>query len=42
MGQEELEMLIEEDGKADVSCHFCNTSYHFSEEELRQIVEEAK
>ncbi len=42
MGQEDLEMLIEEDGKADVSCHFCNTSYHFSEEELRQIVEDAK
>lgn len=42
MGQEELEVLIEEDKKADVSCHFCNKSYHFTEDELRQIVVDAK
>lgn len=42
MGQEDLELLIEQDGKADVSCHFCNKSYHFTEEELKQIAAEAK
>ncbi len=42
MGQDELELLIDEDKKADVSCHFCNKSYHFDEEELKQIVLDAK
>lgn len=42
MGQKDLELLIEEDKKADVSCHFCNKSYHFTEEELRSILVDAK
>ncbi len=33
---EDLELLIE-DGSAEVSCHFCNTAYHFTKEELEEI-----
>lgn len=39
MGREELRLLIEEEGKAEVSCHFCNAKYHFSQEELTEIAE---
>lgn len=37
LGSEELEALIEEDKQAEVHCHFCNETYHFDEQELRQI-----
>jgi len=41
MGYGDLQHMIEEDKKADVSCHFCNKNYHFTEEELRRLLEEA-
>lgn len=33
---EDLDLLIE-DGSAEVSCHFCNTAYRFTKEELEEI-----
>lgn len=42
LGKDEIEDMIEEDGKAEAQCHFCNEIYHFSEEELEQLREEAK
>ena len=30
IGKEELSKIINEDGKADTICHFCNKEYHFS------------
>jgi len=38
LGKEELEDIIEEDGKAEIVCHFCNTKYNFSKEELLKLV----
>lgn len=35
--QEELNAMIQDDHGAEMTCHFCNTHYHFSEEELRSI-----
>lgn len=32
----DLQGLVD-DGKAEVTCHFCNTSYHFTKEELQAI-----
>ena len=29
-----LKEMIEEDGKAELVCHFCNKKYEFSKEEL--------
>ncbi|MDY0236734.1 MAG: Hsp33 family molecular chaperone HslO [Gudongella sp.] len=38
LGEKEITDIIEEDGKSEVKCHFCNTDYHFSREELEKIL----
>jgi molecular chaperone Hsp33 len=40
LGKEEIRSLMEEQGQAEVICHFCNETYHFSKEELAKILEE--
>lgn len=35
-----LKEIIEQDGKAELTCHFCNKKYNFSKEELETILEE--
>ena len=40
LGRETLTEIIEEDKQAEISCHFCNSTYHYSEDELRTILEE--
>jgi len=35
--RDELDLMIKEDKGAEITCHFCNTSYHFSEDELINI-----
>ncbi|EGS32427.1 chaperonin HslO [Finegoldia magna SY403409CC001050417] len=37
LGKETLTELIEEDGKAELVCDFCNKKYNFSKEELMEI-----
>ena len=37
VGKEELKAIIEEDGKAELHCHFCNTYYNFTKEELETL-----
>lgn len=39
IGKEELEKIINEDGKAETVCHFCNSKYQFTKEELEEILE---
>lgn len=34
-----IKEIIEEDGKAEIVCHFCNKKYEFSKEELEEILE---
>lgn len=34
-----LKEMIEEDGKAEIICHFCNKKYDFSKSELEEILE---
>ena len=41
MGQAELLDMIEKDGKAEVCCQFCNTTYYFDENDLRVILKQA-
>lgn len=38
LGKEQLKELIEEDGKAEIKCQFCNKKYNFNKEELEEIV----
>ena len=42
IGQEELSKIIEEDGKAQITCHFCDNIYDYSKEELESLLESAK
>lgn len=39
LGAVEISQMLEEDGKAEVHCHFCNKHYHFSHEDLVKILE---
>ena len=36
--KEELEEIIKEDGKAEIVCNYCNKKYHFSKEELEDLI----
>ena len=38
MGKEELSELIAEQGKAELSCQFCDKVYHYSREELEALL----
>ena len=38
LGHEDIQKIIEEDGKADIVCHFCNKKYHFTKEELENLL----
>lgn len=40
LGQTEIEQIIEEDGQAEVVCHFCNEAYSFDKVELQQILKQ--
>ncbi|WP_297132014.1 Hsp33 family molecular chaperone HslO [Terrisporobacter sp.] len=39
LGKKTLTEIIEEDKQAEISCHFCNSNYHYTEEELREILD---
>ena len=34
LGKKEIQDIIEEDGQAEVVCHFCNTKYQFNKEDV--------
>ena len=38
LGKEQLQDIIEKDGKAELICHFCNKKYQFTKEELNDII----
>ncbi len=40
LGREELSEIIEEDGQAELSCHFCNSKYTFTKAELERLLQE--
>jgi molecular chaperone Hsp33 len=37
LGRKEIKSLIEEDGKAELHCHFCNDKYLFEADELQAL-----
>jgi len=42
LGAEEIQDMIDTEGKAEAQCHFCNEKYHYSKEELEELKQEAK
>lgn len=42
LGKEQLTELIEEDGKAQIQCQFCNKKYNFNKEELEEILKKVQ
>ena len=40
IGYSDLKEIIEEDGKAELTCQFCLSKYNFTKEELEHILEE--
>ena len=42
LGKDELTKIIEEDGKAEITCHFCDNIYKYTKEELETLLENAK
>ena len=42
MGREELKDIIEKDGRAELTCRFCNRKYDFDRERLTALLEEAE
>lgn len=42
LGKKELTQILEEDGQAELSCHFCEEKYHFDEKDLQEMIQEAR
>lgn len=42
LGREEVQSILEEQGKVEVTCEFCKDTYHFYEEEIMKMVESAE
>ena len=42
IGAEEIQSMIEDGNPVELKCHFCNSAYEFSVEELKEILKEAK
>ncbi len=41
IGKEELESMIREDGCAEITCQFCEKKYHFDQQNLERLLEQA-
>ena len=41
LGKAELQDMIDKEGSADLTCQFCDKVYHFSKEELIDLLAEA-
>ena len=42
IGKKDIQSMIDEGKEVEVKCHFCNTAYKFSLEELKEILKHAK
>lgn len=41
IGSKDLKQIIEEDGKAELTCQFCGTKYQFGKEHLEKLLDES-
>lgn len=42
IGKDELQSIIDEQGEAELTCHFCDNKYLFSKSELEELLKNAK
>lgn len=42
IGAKDIQEMIDDGETIELNCHFCNSSYHFSVEELKEILKEAR
>lgn len=42
LGEKELQSMIDEGKEIELNCHFCNTNYRFTVEELKELLELAR
>ena len=42
IGKKKLKEILEEDGKAEMTCHFCNKKYTVSKEEIENMIKNLK
>lgn len=42
IGRKELQDIIDEQGEAEICCHFCNNKYLFNKEQLLKLLNDAK
>jgi molecular chaperone Hsp33 len=42
IGKKDIQEMIDEKEQIEVNCHFCNTKYHFSIDELQSILKKSK
>ena len=42
IGEKDIRQMIEEGREIEVKCHFCNSAYSFSVEELKELLKKAK
>ncbi|MEE8394600.1 MAG: Hsp33 family molecular chaperone HslO [bacterium] len=42
LGAEELRDMVEKDGQAEVNCHFCASTYHFSRTDLQFLLQQSQ
>lgn len=42
IGKKDIQEMIDDEKPIEVNCHFCNTNYEFSVEELKQILKKSR
>lgn len=42
LGEDELTSLLDEEGDIETTCHFCNSKYVFTKQEIKNLIEESK
>ena len=42
LGNEEVKEILEEEGKVEIKCSYCNKMYEFSEDEVKEIYDNIK
>ena len=40
VGKDEIQAMIDEDHGCEMTCQFCNSKYSFSEDELKELLDE--